>query len=150
MEQSFQALMIHQANHRKYKTLVLHVTDARASFKVAHELIPFFIEFKGIDVFFRNKIEASYQSAIGYLEHAYTLSTEIRYQYKRDPLRQKVDTRLSVLQNSIRELIADTAILVSTFYDKLGTPEQLNEISSIKARFNETTTYCIDLVTEVK
>lgn len=150
MEQLQSALDLQQAFNSRYKTLVLHVMDARASFKVAHELIPFFIEFKGIDIFFRNKIEDSYRSATGYLEHAYTISTELRHHIKREPLRQNMDLRLATLQNSIRLLIADTAILVSDFYDKLGTPEQLNEISSIRARFNELTALCIDLATKTR
>ncbi len=150
MEQVHQALNLRQAFNSRYKTLVLHVMDARASFKVAHELIPFFIEFKGIDIFFRNKIEESYRSASGYLEHAYTISTELRYQIRREPLRQHWDTQLATLQNAIRMLIADTVILVSRFYDKLGTSGQLNEISSIRARFNELTTLCIDLASKAR
>ena len=150
MEQLFEGLLLQPAASRRYKTFVHHVMDAKASFKVAHELIPFYIEFKGIDRFFRNKIEDSYEAASGHLANALAVITEVCDGDHGDVQKHSTQMHLAMLQDAIRELKGNTDILLASFYDCLGKPQQLKEIGMLKARFNEVASLSLDLVTEVR
>ena len=150
MEQLYHSMIMQPALSRRYKTFIHHLVSANASFKVSHELIPYFIEFEGIDFFFRNKIEDSYMSAIGHLENAQAVLAAIRESYETDMRRSKIYARLNAIDNAIREVIADTRSLVHTFYLHLGSDVQLTDISSLRARFSEIICSSIELTSEVK
>ena len=150
MEQLYHSMILQPALSRRYKTFVHHLVGANASFKVSHELIPYFIEFEGIDFFFRNKIEDSYMCAIGYLENAQAVLEEIRATYGSDSRNKYLYSRLTAINDVIREIIADTRSLVHTFYTHLGTDVQLTDISALRARFSEVICSSIELTSEVK
>lgn len=146
MEQLYQSILLQPSVSKRYKAFMHHLISANASFKVAHELIPYFMEFEGIDFFFRNKIEESYATAIAHLGNALRVLAQVRESQEDE----KIDRQLDTMQNSLREVIADTTTLVRTFYAKLGTDVQLNDISHIRALFSDIICRGVDLTTEVR
>lgn len=150
MEQLYQSILLQPPVSKRYKHFMHHLISANASFKVAHELIPYFVEFEGIDFFFRNKIEESYTTAIAHLENALALLAKVREEYYGENAKEHIDLSLCAIQETIREVMTATTSLVRTFYSKLGTEVQLNDISHIRALFNNIICKSIELTSEVR
>jgi hypothetical protein len=150
MEQLYQSIVLQPAISKRYKLFMHYLINAHASFKVAHELIPYFIEFEGIDFFFRNKIEDSYMAARGHMENALGALAEVRESNYGNARAEQLDMRLSTMEASIKELMSDTQTLVRDFYANLGSEMQLNEISSIRARFSEVVYKSLELTSVMK
>jgi hypothetical protein len=149
MEQLYQSILLKPAVSKRYKHFMHHLISANASFKVAHELIPYFMEFEGIDFFFRNKIEESYFKAISHLENSLAALALVRDSYYEAEGCEYLEANLNALQDSIIEVKADTSTLVRTFYSQLGTDVQLHNISRIRAIFSEIIYRGVELSSEV-
>lgn len=149
MEQIYQSILLKPSVSKRYKHFIHHLISANASFKVAHELIPYFMEFEGIDFFFRNKIEESYFKAIAHMDNSLAALALVRNSYCGGEGHEYIEANLGMLQDSISEVKADTSLLVRTFYAQLGSSAQLNSISRIRAMFSEVVYRSIELSSEV-